>query len=170
MNRIRLAIFRDRRAAEPARNGLVEAGIHAEIHDELQLARLWFVSKSAAGARLEVPAKQLERSMRILLERDAAEGLLRQAIRCPECRSLRIDFPQFTRKSFLTNLAIGLMAELRLVEREYYCEDCHCMWSPQGMRRRERHHLAPNYFVEDIKPLPPAPMQKHVVTARHEFH
>ena len=170
MNRIRLALFRDRGAAEPARNGLAQAGIPAEIHDGLQLERLWFVSKSAAGARLEVPAKQLERAMRVLLEQDATQGLLGQAIRCPDCRSLRIDFPQFTRKSFLTNLAIGLMAELRLVEREYYCEDCHCMWSPQGRRRRERHHLAPNYFVEDIKALTPSPTEKHVGTARHEFH
>ena len=170
MNRIRLALFRDGAAAEPARSALVEAGVHAEIHDELQVERLWFVSKSAAGARLEVPVKQLERSIEMLLERDATEGFLRQAIRCPECRSLRIDFPQFTRKSFFTNLAMGLMAELHLVEREYYCEDCHCMWSPQGKRRRERHHLAPNYFVEGIEPLTPSATDKHLGRARHKFH
>jgi hypothetical protein len=160
MNRIRLALFRDRAQAEPARSGLVEAGIHAEIHDELHLERLWFVTKPTAGARLEVPVKQLDRSLKLLREGDDAQGWLHQAIRCPECASLRIDFPQVTRKSFLTNLAMGLMAELHLVEREYYCEDCHCMWSPQRMRRRERHHMAPNYFVEGIEPVIPSAMDK----------
>jgi hypothetical protein len=153
MNRIRLAIFSDRAAAEPARQGLAQAGIPAEIHDELQLERLWFVSKSSAGVRLEVPLRHLHRSMQLLLEWDAGQGTLRDAVRCPECRSLRVDFPQFTRKSLFTNLAIGLMAELRLVERQFYCEDCHCMWSKQTGPHRQRSHLAPNYFVEDVEPV-----------------
>ena len=153
MNRIRLALFPDRAAAQPARSGLLQIGIPAQIHDELQLERLWFVRKSAAGVRLEVPAKQLERSIKFLLVGEAAHGVLRHAIRCPECRSLRVDYPQFTRKSFLTNLAMGLMAEFRLVEKQYYCEDCHCMWSKQGKVRRKRPHLAPNYFVEDIEQM-----------------
>ncbi len=153
MNRIRLALFGDRVTAEPVRSCLLKAGIPAEIHDGLQLERLWFVSKSAAGARLEVPARQFDRSIQLLQEWDAVQGVLRGAIRCPECKSLRVDFPQFTRKSFLTNLAVGLIAELRLVERQYYCEDCHCMWSKQGAKpRRHRAHLAPNYFVEDTGP------------------
>ena len=151
MRRIRLAIFRDRGAAEFVRNSLLQAGISAEIHDELHLERLWFVTKSAAGVRLEVPSKQLLRSMQLLLEWDAVQGVLHHAIRCPECKSLRVDFPQFTRKSLFTNLAIGLMAELHLVERQYYCEDCHCMWSKQEKAPRKRAHLAPNYFVEDIE-------------------
>ena len=41
---------------------------------------------------------------------------------------MRVDFPQFTEKSFITNLAIGLVAGLGLVEKDYYCEHCHCMW------------------------------------------
>jgi hypothetical protein len=129
---------------------LLQAGISAEIHDELQLERLWFVSKSAAGVRLEVPSKQLLRAMQLLLEWDATQ-ILHEAIRCPECKSLRVDFPQLTRKSLFTNLAIGLMAELHVVERQYYCEDCHCMWSKEGRAPRKRAHMAPNYFIENIE-------------------
>ena len=151
MNRIRLALFRDRSAADKLRDGLVKAGIRAEVHDDLQLERLWFVSKSAAGARLEVPFQQREQATMLLLEWDVSAGVLREAIRCPECGSLRVDYPQVTRKSLLTNLAIGLLAELRLVERQYYCEECHCMWPGPGARPpRQRAHLAPNYFVEDV--------------------
>ena len=150
MNRIRVARFKNRPEAEPIRQRLVESGIGAEVHDELGLARLWFTTKRMAGARLEVPARQAERAEELLRDWDAEFGVLSCAIRCPECKSLRVDYPQFTPKSFLTNLALGLMAELRLVEREYYCEDCHCMWPGENAKpRRMRTHLAPNYFIED---------------------
>ena len=45
MNRVRVALFNDRAAADPVRQLLLQAGIPAEIHEELGLARLWFVSK-----------------------------------------------------------------------------------------------------------------------------
>ena len=151
MSRIRLALFPDCDAAEPVCQQLLTAGVAAEIHQELQLQRLWFVSKSAAGARLEVRTHQWPLAVRLVGEWDAATGLLREAIHCPDCHSLRVDFPQFTQKSFLTNFAIGLMAELRLIEREYYCEDCHCMWSRRSKRlRRMRTHQAPNYFIDGL--------------------
>jgi hypothetical protein len=139
----------------------VEAGIGAEVHDELGLARLWFTTKRAAGVRLEVPASQAERTEDLLRDWDTASDALRHALRCPECRSLRVDYPQFTPKSFLTNLALGFVAELRLVEREYYCEECHCMWPPENTKpRRMRAHMAPNYFVEGLgPPLSPALLQ-----------
>jgi len=151
MNRIQLALFHDRASAEPIRDQLIKACIRAELHDELQLERLWFVSKSTTGVRLEVPLNTWERSTQLLLQWHVATGALAHAIHCPECKSLRVQYPQMTHKSFLTNLAIGLMAELRLVERQYYCEDCNCMWSRQTTKPlRQRAHLAPNYFVEGI--------------------
>ena len=152
MNRIRLALFRDRSAAAETRERLAQAGIAAEVHDELQLERLWFVSKSAAGTRVEVPFELWERATRLLDEWDMSGHPPLAAVRCPECGSLRVDYPQFTRKSLLTNLAIGLLAELRVVERQYYCEECHYMWpGPEAKPPRQRAHLAPNYFVEGVE-------------------
>jgi hypothetical protein len=151
MRRIRLALFPDPLLAAPVRNQLVEAGVAAEIHHELQLQRLWFVSTKAAGARVEVGIDQWEQATSLLRQWDAETRMLRNAIRCPECRSLRVDYPQYTPKSFLTNLAIGLMAELRLIERQYYCEECHCMWSKKKIKSRPpRPHQAPNYFIEGM--------------------
>lgn len=150
MSRIRLALFPSYDAAVPFRDQLRATGIQAEIHQELQLQRLWFVSKSAAGARLEVSFTDWDRATQLIREWDLTTGALRQAIRCPECRSLRVDFPQFTNKSFLTNLAMGLLAELNAVKREYYCEECHCMWSPKQKAVRPRAHQSPNYFIEGL--------------------
>ena len=145
MNRIRLALFRDRTSASSVRERLVKVGIRAELHDELQLERLWFVSKSLAGVRLEVPFEQLAPATKLLFDWHTTDN----AIRCPQCKSLRVDYPQFTRKSLLTNLVIGLLAEFRVVERDYYCEECHYMWpGPRVGPNRKRAHLAPNYFIE----------------------
>jgi hypothetical protein len=149
MERIRVALFLSRAEAAPLRRRLRQAGIPAEIHDELGLARLWFVSRAAAGARLEVPAERAEEAAQLLLAWDADGGTVAGAIRCPECSSLRVEYPQFTHKSLLTNLALGLAAEMRLVDKGYYCEDCHCMWSRPGrIPPRPRRHTAPQYFID----------------------
>jgi hypothetical protein len=132
MNRIRLAIFNDRATAEPIRDRLLRAGIPAEIHGEPWQAKLWFVSRLCAGVRVDVPAKLSQTAELLLLAWDCAEGALQDAIRCPDCGSLRVDYPQFTEKSFCTNVAIGLLAGLGLVEKDYYCEHCHCMWPKTG--------------------------------------
>ena len=151
MNRIPVALFSNAAKAEPLRERLQQAGCQAEIHDELKLEKLWFVPKDGAGARLEVPAEQFERAYKLLIEWDAVENALRDAIRCPECRSLRVDYPQFTRKSFIPNVLLGLSAQLGLVEKDYYCQECHFTWPKEGTRARSRPNMAPYYFIEGVE-------------------
>jgi hypothetical protein len=152
MNRIPIALFCDSAGAQPIQRRLAQAGIAAEIHDELRLEKLWFVSKPDCGTRLEVPADQFERAEQMLVAWDAAEDALHDAIHCPECKSLRVDYPQFTRKSLLTNVAMGVAANVGLVEKEYYCEDCHFTWPKEGSKpRRDRPHMAPYYFIDGVE-------------------
>ena len=152
MNRVPVALFNDRITAEPMVARLVQAGIAAEIHDEPGLGKLWFVSKKEAGVRIEVPADQFERAEQLLVDWDALESAVREAIHCPECKSLLVDYPQVTRQSISTNVAMGLAAELGLVDREYYCRDCHFTWPKEGTKLRPgRPHSAPNYFIEDVE-------------------
>ena len=152
MNRIPVALFTSSAKAELLEQRLIQAGIQAEVHQELRLEKLWFVSKNSAGARLDAPANQFERAYQLLLDWDTAESALRDAIRCPECKSLRVDYPQFTRKSFIPNLAMGLSTKIGLVEKEFYCQDCHYTWPKEGTRPRvARVHLAPYYFIEGVE-------------------
>lgn len=151
MNRIPVALFHNRAKAEAIRQRLAEAGIPAEIHDELRLEKLWLAGKEDCGVRLEVPADLFERAEDMLTRWDAEHGALRDAIHCPECGSLRVDYPQFTRKSLLTNLAMGVAANVGLMEKEYYCEECHFTWPKEGTKpRRNRPHMAPYYFIEGV--------------------
>ncbi len=139
--------------AEPLQQRLVQAGIPAEIHDIHWHQRLWLLPKKSAGTYyLEVPRAQFERAEQLLLAWDAAEEALIDAIRCPECKSLRVDYPQVAHHSLLTNLAVGLSAEVGLVERDYYCQQCHFTWPKEGPGpRRVRQHLAPFYFIEGME-------------------
>jgi len=167
MNRIPVAVFSSSANAEPLKQRLIQAGVQAEIHQELRLEKLWFVSKNSAGARLDTPADQFERACQLLLDWDTTEGTLRDAIRCPECRSLRVDYPQFTRKSFIPNLLMGLSAQIGLVEKEFYCQDCHYTWPKEGVRpRAARGHLAPYYFIEGVEQTTLRPKPAHSETHR----
>lgn len=152
MENMCVALFSNEQKAEPIRARLEKAGIHAKIPKGLELEKLWFVSKKQMGARIEVPGEEFERAEQMLLDWDETEGALREAIRCPECRSLRVGFPQAAQHSILTNLAMGVGAEVGLVEKDYYCEDCHFTWPRAGSRpRRDRPHMAPYYFIEGVE-------------------
>jgi predicted Zn-ribbon and HTH transcriptional regulator len=152
MNRMPVALFSKRATADCLQKRLVENGIAAEVHDELRLEKLWFVSKRVTGVRLEVPADQFEKTCEWLYEVDAAEGALREAIRCPECKSLRVEYPQFTRKFLIPNIAMGLMAAVGAVDKEFYCEDCHFTWPKEGSKHSAlRPHMAPYYFIEGVE-------------------
>ncbi len=152
MNRITVAIFNDRSRAEPLQHRLAEHGIRAEIHDELRLEKLWFVSKPGAGVRLEVPANEFEKCEKLLAEWDEKEGALRDAIRCPECKSFRVQFPQFAHRSVIPNVVMGFLASVGRVEKEYYCEDCHYTWPKEGSKPSKlRPHMAPYYLIEGVK-------------------
>jgi len=145
-----IATFNERRQAEPLRARLKESGIPAEIKDESAMERLWFVSRPLAGVRLKVGSRDYEKAVGLLHTWDVTEGVLHDAVRCPECGSSRVEYPQHTKKFFLPNV-LGLLAAMHLLERAFYCEDCHCTWPREGARRpRTRPHMAPYYFIEGV--------------------
>lgn len=151
MNTISVAWFHCRSDAEPLQKRLSEAGIHAKVHD----------SSNIKGARIEVSADQFERAYQFLLDWDAAEGVLRNAYRCPECRSLRIQYPQYTHKSSLPNLLVGALTNMHAIRKEFYCYDCHFTWPKEGTKpSRIRPHMAPYYFIEGVPQAQP-PQSHH---------
>jgi hypothetical protein len=151
MNRIPVALFKNRSVAEPIQTRLAEAGVAAEIHDDPHFERLWFVSRPKAPVRLEVPANQFEHGEQLLVDWDAKDGALHDAIHCPECQSLLVEYPQMTRRSVLTNVAMGLAAEFGLIEKQYYCRECQFTWPREGtVLRPHRPHMAPYYFIEGV--------------------
>ncbi len=147
-----VALFRSRAEAEPVKASLAEAAVHAEIRDEPAFGRFWFVSPRSGATSLEVPAEQFERAEQLLLDWEAGRGPFDGAIHCPECGSLRVEYPQYTRRTLLTNLALGVAAQVGLVEKDFYCQDCHYTWPKTGTKpSRSRSHVAPYYFLDGIE-------------------
>jgi hypothetical protein len=141
MNKTSIALFSCRSDAETIQKRLMESGVAAELHD----------CSSMKGAHIDVPSDQFEQSYAQLQKWDATEGGIRGAIRCPECHSFRVDFPQYTHKSALPNLLIGLLANIGAMRKEFYCYDCHFTWPKEGTRpSRVRPNMAPYYFIDGV--------------------
>jgi transposase-like protein len=49
-------------------------------------------------------------------------------LRCPQCNSSNIEYPQMTRKAITPGLMVVLYT-LRILPKEFYCQDCHFTWS-----------------------------------------
>ena len=158
MERIAVAVFPDRAKAEPICKRLAAAGIKPEIHkNELLLEKLWFTPKTHP-VRIEVPCEQFERAEELLLDWDA-QGAMSEAIHCPECGSMRLQYPQFAHKSVIPNVIVGLMATFG-GQKEYYCEDCHYTWPKEGTKMpKAKPHSAPDYFIDGVPHQHPPPAE-----------
>jgi hypothetical protein len=160
MEKIAIALFPDREKAEQLSQRLTEAGLKPEIHKhELLLEKLWHVHKSHP-VRVEVPSNQFELAEELVCHWDAQGGLA-DAIHCPECGSLRVQYPQFAHKAVIPNILVGVLATFG-AEKDFYCEDCHYTWPKEGSKiSPSRPHGAPYYFIEGVpQRKAPAPEER----------
>lgn len=149
-NYVTIATFNDAAKAEPLKQRLEQAGIPALVQDDSMLERVWFVKEKLANVRVKVESRDYERALELLRQWDV-DGALRDAVRCPECKSPRVEYPQFTRKFFLPNL-VGLFASLGGTPKEFYCQDCHFTWPKEGKKLSvTRPNMAPYYFIDGIE-------------------
>src|SRR6266568_2864244 len=127
MKTVPLATFNEREPAQLLQQRLQAAGIPATIHDESKVERFWFMSEPFASVHVGVPQPQYLDARRLLEVWDTAEGVLHSAVRCPDCNSSRIEYPQLTRKFASPALARFFMAA-GILSKEFYCLDCHFTW------------------------------------------
>jgi hypothetical protein len=127
--KLTVATFNDKEKAEAVKRRLEEAGIRGEIYDESNIQRFWFLSKPMAGEKLRVDERDFERAREILQGLDDQEHVLENAVKCPECGSSRIEYPQFTRK-FVTPTLVEIFTIVAPgAKRRFYCEDCQHTWA-----------------------------------------
>jgi hypothetical protein len=128
----KLAAFNERPPAEALAARLRSSGIEADIHDEStqQKWQLWSLTPLAhLHVRVGV---DVDANARKLLDEWAAEdGANLGAVRCPECGSFRIEYPQFSRKTLIGALPSALAAA-GVIERGFYCEVCHFTWPAEA--------------------------------------
>ena len=107
----------------------MQAGIRADVHNEGHLQTVAFMSRPQANHKVMVEDTDFERAQELMVEWEATDPDIASAlIRCPQCGSSRIEYPQLTRK-FLTPAVASVLFALRVFPKEFYCEDCHYTWS-----------------------------------------
>ena len=89
------------------------------------------MSKPQANAKVLVDEEDFEAANRLMVEWEASDPEIGSAIRCPQCKSPRIEYPQLTRK-FLTPSIASILFALKIFPKEFYCQDCHFTWSRDG--------------------------------------
>lgn len=128
MKTVTIASFETRSPADQLQQRLTAAGIPAEVSDERALQRCWFFAHPHAAFRLKVPAEQVETAGKLFVEWQAHGGALHEAIRCPQCKSLQVDYPQMTRKFVTPTLVAHFLTALGFLRHEFYCQHCQFTW------------------------------------------
>jgi hypothetical protein len=122
-----VATFSDPEKAQEVKKILVEAGIAAEVHDESKLQKFWFLSKSLAGDKVVVDEKDFDKARLILKAADTQGHVLQGEVRCLQCDSADVEYPQFTRK-FMTTTFVEVLCFLHMFDKTFYCKACHHTW------------------------------------------
>jgi hypothetical protein len=125
---VKIAAFNELQAAQAVAARLDAEGIAAVVHDESgqQKWQLWNLTPYA-HLLVQVPGDHEDRARDLLKTWAAGDASSLGAVRCPECASFNIEYPQFSRKTLLGALPAA-MATAGLVEKEFYCQDCHFTW------------------------------------------
>lgn len=123
-----IAAFDHLEPAEHLAVRLREAGFHAEVQNEAA-AQKWQLYNMHPRAHIRVVVREEDAvaTTKQIEAWHAADGCLATAARCPECGSLRVEYPQFSRRSLVGALPAALAAA-GVIERDFYCEACQFTW------------------------------------------
>jgi len=131
---VTIATFNEPDKAKRLKQRFQEAGIKADIHNEGHLQQVAFMSRPQANAKVMVDDADFERVQNLMIEWETTDPDVAAAIiRCPQCGSSNIEYPQMTRK-FLTPALVGLLCAMKVIPKEFYCQDCHYTWSNEEER------------------------------------
>jgi hypothetical protein len=124
-----VATFHEKEHAQPVLQRLKDAGIPARLCDETKMQKFWFMSKPLAAHKICVEEADFDRATQFLKEAHMSEGLMANAVCCPQCGSSQIEYPQTTRKFFIPTL-VEIAFPTGVTQKQYYCEACHYTWAP----------------------------------------
>ena len=95
------------------------------------------MSRPQANAKVMVDDADFEKAQKLMVEWEATDPDISAAlIRCPQCSSSNIEYPQMTRK-FMTPALVGMLCALKIIPKEFYCQDCHFTWSNGKSRQSD---------------------------------
>jgi hypothetical protein len=125
---VSLAVFKHERDARALEDRLRQRGFEVRTCNDRKMQLFWFLAPPRAIFRVQVGSKDVHAAQEII-ESDQSTGLLAQpAIHCPACQSLKIEYPQMTRRFITPTLLLDLGIIFHIIDHEAYCEECHYTW------------------------------------------
>ena len=124
-----VAIFENASDGKILEMALKDRGIETRTYNDKLLQCILFLCPPHATIRVQVRGKDFKNATYFVDHEPATSALLQRAIRCPSCGSLRVQYPQMTRRFLLPTLLLHLGIIFRVIVHEAYCESCHWLWS-----------------------------------------
>jgi hypothetical protein len=131
-----IAAFDRQAPAENLAKMLHERGIEAGLQNETADQTLrFFTGKHHAQFKVTVLDENVERAlkefaaMKPLPPERAFECPVTQVIRCPDCGSTQVEYPQYSRNTLIGALP-SLASTVGLVEKDFFCRVCNFTWPP----------------------------------------
>jgi predicted Zn-ribbon and HTH transcriptional regulator len=128
---VTIATFDEPAKAKHLKKRLQDSGVKADIHNDGRLQAVATMSQPHANVKVQVDEEEFQTANKLMMEWEATDPDIGCAIRCPHCKSPRIEYPQLTRK-FMTPWLASVLFALRIFPKEFYCQDCHFTWGKGG--------------------------------------
>ncbi len=129
---VTIATFQEPAKANHLKQRLQESGLQADVNTESRLQPSALMSQTHANVTVKVHEADFDKAQKLVVEWEATDPEISAAIRCPQCRSPRIDYPQLAKKfPFIPGL-VGILFALKIFPKEFYCQDCHFTWTKDG--------------------------------------
>lgn len=134
--------------ADTLAKSLSQNDMTARVVDETDMQRFLFLTKPKAFSIVQVPAERYADAVAAIQKlQEEGDPVCSHIFSCPECGSLAVEYPQFTRKYFITPLLIEWGCALGLFKKEFYCRKCHWTWPPVSTGESPKISMAPSIQV-----------------------
>ncbi len=121
-----VAMFENADDGKGLESFLRHKGCEARTYDDKVMRYFLFLRPPRVTYRVQVRKNHWEEVAALM--RSGMPAVLDQALHCPSCGSLRVNYPQMTRKFIMPTVLLHLGIIFRLIGHECYCESCHYIW------------------------------------------
>jgi hypothetical protein len=126
---VTIATFNEPAKAKHLKQRLAEKGVKADIHNEARMQKVMMSGAPQANAKVMIDEADFPKANELLVEWEASDPDVGSAIRCPQCNSPRVQYPQLARRFPFVPGLFAILFALGIFPKEFYCEDCHYTWT-----------------------------------------
>lgn len=136
-----VALFESIEAGRVLEGFLRDKGFEVRTDDDKWFRYFLFLRPPQVVYRVQVRAGRLVDAAKLFEAQ--APAVLEKALHCPACSSLRVNYPQMTRRFVLPTILLHLGIIFRVIEHECFCEHCHNMWNlPADLQAHPKPRMA----------------------------